>query len=621
MKRHIFIAFSLIGLMLAACQTEEEQAGGLPVVETLPVKVATSSTAVLRGSTTGGTANMLCRGVCFSTSNVFTFKDSPCVSTDAGEGEFEVRTYELKPMTEYNMKAFAVMKDGTIIYGEEMKFSTTDFQLPTVEMGEVTDIYSTEATLNGTLVSAGDYGVTGRGFVYTADASAVLEIGAGGVMSASGKVEGDSFSATVSGLEIGQTYRVKAYAMTENGAGYSEEITFSTLDIRPMEFAEIQVLENTYSSVKVSAAITDDQDAQVKSFGFCWSATNPLPTVRNSDFNTLTGEFEMVLDNVKPGQVYYVRAYTEADVIGTSYSDVKKVRVKTYDCDGGMIKIVPAAEVWIGWLGNKAAPSQYDKYSQANDGNASDNKNATVGQNATTPSPSKATGLKPYCIAKYEVTNRWFCEFLNAYGSRTVKSGAHQGKDMLFDGFTDIAQDAGQRWVVDEQYLDCPVVGVSWYGALTFCEFFGGFLPNDAQWEIAARGNVYSNDPAVPMYRYSGSDNITDVAVCSIDTNVSHVQPVGTKQPNQLGIYDMTGNAAEMTSSWYANYQANYKDAASNNNNQVVVRGGRCQRGLAVTFHNCSRDAYAAGAPTIQSGVEISKYVGFRFACYPEDEE
>lgn len=617
MKKRIFIAFSLIGLVLSSCQTEDEL-GGLPVVETLPVKIATSSTAVLRGSTTGGTLNMLCRGVCFSTSDVFTFRDSPCVSTDAGEGEFSVRTYELKPMTEYNMKAFAVMKDGTIVYGKEMKFSTTDFQLPTVEMGGVTDIYSTEATLNAVLVEAGDYGVTGRGFVYTTDASAVLEIGAAGVSSVLGKVEGDSFSATVGGLEIGQTYRVKAYAMTENGAGYSEESTFTTLDIRPMEFADIAVVENTYSSLKISTSITDDKDAQAKSFGFCWSETNPLPTVKNSEFNVLTGAFEMSFENVKPGQVYYVRAYTEADVIGTSYSAVKKVRVKTYDCDGGMIKIVPAAEVWIGWLGDKDNESMPAKYSQANDEVFT--TNMSVRKNSV-PTPSKAVNMKPFCIAKYEVTNKWFCEFLNAYGSRIVKDGVHQGKDMLFDGYTDITQDAAGNWIVDDEYMDCPVVGVSWYGALTFCEFFGGFLPDEAQWEVAARGNVYSNDPSVPMFTYSGSDVLTDVAVCSVGTAVTRVQPVGTKLPNQLGIYDMSGNAAEMTSSWYADYAEIYRNAASNNNNQVCVRGGRAQRGAANVFQNCSRDAYKAGEPTIASGVEVSRYVGFRFACDPFDEE
>ena len=611
MKR-ILIIFSMIGLMISSCKTEDGLDGGTPVVKTLPVTVATSSTAVLRGSTTGGTLNMLCRGVCFSTSDVFSFKDSPCVSTDAGEGEFAVRTYELKPVTEYNMKAFAVMKDGTIIYGEEMKFSTTDFQLPTVQMGEVTDIYSTEATLNGILIEPGDYGVTGRGFVYSADASAVLEIGAAGVSSVLGKVTGDSFSATLSGLEIGQSYRVRAYAMTENGAGYSEEITFSTLDIRPMEFGEIVEVENTYSSLKISTAITDYQDAEPTSFGFCWSTSNPLPTAKNDQSKTLTDAFEMSFENVKPGQVYYVRAWTESEKIGTSYSAVKKIIVKTYDCDGGMIKIVPAAETWIGWLGDKDKPDMAAKFSAANDeefiANMSVNRNAV-------PTPSKAVNMKPYCIAKYEVTNKWFCEFLNAYGSRIVKDGKWQGKDMLFDGYTDITQDADGKWIVDEQYIDCPVVGVTWYGALTFCEFFGGFLPNEAQWEIAARGNVYSNDESVPMYTFSGSNTLTDVAVCSIGTNVTHVQPVGTKQPNQLGIYDMSGNAQEMTSSWYANYAATYREVASNNNNQITIRGGRAQRGVANTFQNCSRDAL-----TVTAAQSFSNYIGFRFACNPTDE-
>ena len=596
-----------------SCQRGEELNGGLPKVETLPVEIAASSSAVLRGSTTGGTADMLCRGVCFSTSKVFSFKDSPCVSTDAGEGEFAIRTYELKPMTEYNMKAFAVMKDGTVVYGQDMTFSTTDFQLPTVTIGEVSDIYSNEATFNATLVDSGDYGVTGLGFVYTSDMATVLEIGADGVMSITGRVEGDSFSAVASSLGIGQAYRVRAYAMTENGAGYSEETTFTTLDIKPMTFAEIEVLENTYSSLKISTSVVDDQDAQIKSYGFCWSTSNPLPTVKNDKSVELTDGFQMSFEDVKPGQVYYVRAYTEADVIGTSYSDVKKIIVKTYDCEGGMVKIVPAAEVWIGWLGDKANTSLPAKFSEANDGEFI--ANMSVNRNST-PTPSKAVNMKPYCIAKYEVTNKWFCEFLNAYGSRTVKEGTWQGKDMLFDGYTDVIQNSEGKWIVDEQYMDCPVVGVTWYGALAFCEFFGGYLPNEAQWEIAARGNAYSDDPSVPMYTYSGSNTLTDVAVCSVGTSVTHVQPVGSKLPNQLGIYDMSGNAQEMTSSWYANYAATYRDAASNANNQITIRGGRAQRGVANTFQNCARDAL-----NVTASVSYSNYIGFRFACDPKDEE
>ena len=225
MRYKPFYILSLAGVLLFSCTEDQDDA--LPVVETLPVTYATSSTAVLRGRTTGGTANMLCRGVCFSSSEVFSFRDSPSVSADAGEGEFEARTYELIPMHEYNMKAFAVMKDGTIVYGEEMKFSTTDFQLPTVAASEVTDIYATEATLNGTLVEEGDYAVTGRGFIYTSDPSATLEIGSAGVHTVTGVLTETGFSATIGELAIATIYRIKAFAMTEHGAGYSAAITFA----------------------------------------------------------------------------------------------------------------------------------------------------------------------------------------------------------------------------------------------------------------------------------------------------------------------------------------------------------------------------------------------------------
>ena len=62
MKRLLMI-FSFTGLLAMSCQRGEELNGGLPKVETLPVERVASSSAVLRGSTTGGTADMLCRGV------------------------------------------------------------------------------------------------------------------------------------------------------------------------------------------------------------------------------------------------------------------------------------------------------------------------------------------------------------------------------------------------------------------------------------------------------------------------------------------------------------------------------------------------------------------------------
>jgi formylglycine-generating enzyme required for sulfatase activity len=78
----------------------------------------------------------------------------------------------------------------------------------------------------------------------------------------------------------------------------------------------------------------------------------------------------------------------------------------------------------------------------------------------------------------------------------------------------------------------------------------------------------------------------------------------------------MSGNAQEMTSSWWGNYSAIYKELEMGSSKQIVLRGGRAQRGVASTFQNCTRDAYGITSP-----VSYSNFIGFRFACDPIDED
>ena len=98
---------------------------------------------------------------------------------------------------------------------------------------------------------------------------------------------------------------------------------------------------------------------------------------------------------------------------------------------------------------------------------------------------------------------------------------------------------------------DNPVEGITWNEAMKFCEKLNvmaaeaipeGYkvsLPTEAQWEFAARGGKRTK-----YYPYSGSDVIDDVAWHSENSNV-RTQPVGMKYPNELGLYDMTGNVWE----------------------------------------------------------------------------
>lgn len=88
-------------------------------------------------------------------------------------------------------------------------------------------------------------------------------------------------------------------------------------------------------------------------------------------------------------------------------------------------------------------------------------------------------------------------------------------------------------------------------------------LPNETQWEYAARGGRYSNG-----YRYSGSDYATSVGWIE-DNSYGSPHEVGVLNSNELGLYDMTGNVWEWTCSGWCDGYDNKRDYSS-----YVIRGG-----------------------------------------------
>lgn len=108
----------------------------------------------------------------------------------------------------------------------------------------------------------------------------------------------------------------------------------------------------------------------------------------------------------------------------------------------------------------------------------------------------------------------------------------------------------GTEWTPMEGYEDYPMVFVTWYGALAYAHWVGGTLPTEAQWEYACRAGT---DTVFPF----GDDptHLGDYAWYE-DNSDGHTHPVGQKEPNAWGLYDMIGNVWE----WCYDYMSDYPD-------------------------------------------------------------
>jgi len=104
------------------------------------------------------------------------------------------------------------------------------------------------------------------------------------------------------------------------------------------------------------------------------------------------------------------------------------------------------------------------------------------------------------------------------------------------------------------RWPECPVDKVSWKDCQAFMETINELtgmefrLPTEAEWEYAARGGKFSKG-----YKYAGSDNLDEVA-WTVANSAEKSHPVASKKPNELGLYDMSGNVYEWCEDKYLMY-------------------------------------------------------------------
>ncbi|MDR1006458.1 MAG: formylglycine-generating enzyme family protein [Bacteroidales bacterium] len=122
-----------------------------------------------------------------------------------------------------------------------------------------------------------------------------------------------------------------------------------------------------------------------------------------------------------------------------------------------------------------------------------------------------------------------------------------------------------------------PMVNITWQEAAAYAKWVGGRLPTEAEWEYAARGGSESEG-----FTYSGGNNYDAVGWCYENSGGSP-QSVGQKRPNELGIYDMSGNVWEWCSDNYGIYY--YAESpADNPKGAASPASGKVNRGGGFSF-------------------------------------
>jgi formylglycine-generating enzyme required for sulfatase activity len=223
----------------------------------------------------------------------------------------------------------------------------------------------------------------------------------------------------------------------------------------------------------------------------------------------------------------------------------------------------------------------------------------TMGSNSGDPDekPTHRVTISSFMIGKYEITQD---QYRAAMGTNPSYFAS--------------GSDAGKR----------PVEQVSWYNAVTCCNRLsemeglekvyvisgsyvnvdfkknGYRLPTEAEWEYAARGGTQSRN-----YTYSGSHDI-NLAGWYSGNSVSATHGVGAKAPNELGIYDMSGNVWEWCWDWYGAYKSDAQTdpLGASSGGYRVSRGGSWY-GSADYLRSAFRSHYSPAS---------RYFIGFRVA-------
>lgn len=208
--------------------------------------------------------------------------------------------------------------------------------------------------------------------------------------------------------------------------------------------------------------------------------------------------------------------------------------------------------------------------------------------------PRHEVNLSAYYMDMYEVTNDRYAAFLDAHGNSCETYACidpeHENSHI---------HPVGDSWIADIGWENHPVATVSWYGAKAFCQWIGGRLPTEAEWEKAAKGaDEHYRWPWGDYFIHTASNWLYDFSPYPTTTPVGYYDGLNYNGEFQTyngaspyGLYDMAGNLYEWVHDWrldtyYAESPVDDPQGPDTGTYRIARGGGYMDYNL--TFHRAT---------------------------------
>lgn len=268
-------------------------------------------------------------------------------------------------------------------------------------------------------------------------------------------------------------------------------------------------------------------------------AENSLPTIENKKITAKKEEdlYHALAEGLKEKTTYYVRAYLKKTDTEYVYSDeISFLTLLLADrekvlVEGGSFN-----------MGGNAEPDQQ---------------------------PIHTVTLKGFKMDTKEVTYAKYADFLNSV--QTDPRGIEIPSEITLwiyvpDSRCKIEKQ-GKKYVVKNGKENFPVGWIRYPGAKAYARWVGGRLPSEAEREYAALGGQKSKN-----YTFAGGNKLDEVG-WFVGNSDEKVHPVGQKLPNELGLYDMSGNVGEWCVDSYHGEETGYNGAPNDGSAWTVPKG------------------------------------------------